>query len=378
MRYAEFKDYVQQHILELLPEEYKTSEVRVNAVTKNNGLVLDGLTVTKPNSNISPTIYLNSFYQDMEDGKYTLEECMEKIAQVQVENESPQIDTSKFRNYDDMKDKLFIRVVNKDYNSKLLETVPHTCIDNLAITYSLLATDGIDGIGTARISYDLMNAWGITENELHETAMKNTPNLFPATFKSMKEVLLDMGMPEELMPDSEPQMYVLSNDKGINGASALFYPGMMEEIANKLGSSYVVLPSSIHETIVLPVDDSMSKDRLIEMVKEVNETQVAPEEVLADTAYFYDRSSGVFHNLENENPIDKSIQQSMEYLEKVATDYYNQSAEHPSLEGRNEFLEEIRKSVEEKGYQETLSDLKDKQSDIPKDMNREMEQEMVC
>lgn len=371
MRYVDFKEFVKEHILEFLPEEYKTAEVSITSVQKNNGLILDGLTIKKLDSNIAPNIYLNEFYHDLEEDVTTLEECMEKLSQIRIEYDRSQIDTSKFTIFDAMKDKIFMRVVNRDYNQKLLESIPHRCIDNLAITYAFIAMDNSDGLGSARISNELMKSWETTEDKLYEIALENTPKLFPPSFKAMKDVMREiMGeidVPEELLiPDSCPNMYILSNDRGINGASSLFYPGMMEKVAKELGSDYVVLPSSIHEVIILAADASMDKEYLVSMVQEVNETQLAPEEVLSATAYYYDRKEGVFYDLDKEDAKDKAVQKNKEYLEKIAKDYYNKANEHPNPEGEKAFLNEIKAKVEEKGYHNTLSELKDMHSVLEK------------
>lgn len=97
-------------------------------------------------------------------------------------------------------------------------------------------------------------------------------------------ILLTMLPPEE----ENPSMYVLSNAERLNGAAAILDAKTMEDISEKLGGDFVVLPSSIHETIVLPMNEDMDRQALETMVQDVNAGQVAPEERLSDHVYMYD------------------------------------------------------------------------------------------
>ena len=112
-----------------------------------------------------------------------------------------------------------------------------------------------------------------------------------ARFCSMFEVL------SELMSDSFPQdefcpadnmMFVLTNESKLNGAAMLLCPETMDKIAEQVGSSYYILPSSIHETLVVPFSDGMNVDDLKNMVHEVNSTQLSADEILSDSVYIYD------------------------------------------------------------------------------------------
>lgn len=90
-----------------------------------------------------------------------------------------------------------------------------------------------------------------------------------------------------MMPDVPDTMFVLTNDTKVNGAAAILNDDTRQEIADKVGDFYV-LPSSIHETLIIPKDAGMELRDLEQMVQEVNQTQVAPQERLSDHVYEYD------------------------------------------------------------------------------------------
>ncbi|MDD3141789.1 MAG: DUF5688 family protein [Lachnospiraceae bacterium] len=190
-----------------------------------------------------------------------------------------------------MKDKIVCKVVNRDANEHMLENFPHKDLEDLAVIYQIaLGGDG-DGIATINISDQLLDGYGINKDELHDIAVQNTAELRPASFRSMQEVIMEMMGASELedmdMSGGMP-MYVLTNEDKMHGAAAMLYPDLMDEIAEKVGGDFFVLPSSIHELLIIPKDSGAERGELENMVQEVNATQVAPDEVLSDQVYEYD------------------------------------------------------------------------------------------
>ena len=88
MNYNEFKDYVKEHVLDYLPEQYKNANIEIRQAVKNNDVVLDGLTIFNPNGNMSPTIYLNAAYEEYQQGM-DIEEVVGKIADAYIEHIEP-------------------------------------------------------------------------------------------------------------------------------------------------------------------------------------------------------------------------------------------------------------------------------------------------
>lgn len=318
MNYQEFKDFAAENIKDYLPEKYQDAEVAVREITKNNNMKLEGLLVKLLEQNVSPTIYLNDFFREHENGR-PMDDIMETLAEMReaydVEQKLP---VDKLMNFEEVKDVIVFRVVGVEANQDRLKYIPHRIENDMALIYQIMMQKGEDGLATTQISNAMMKQMGANETMLHAVAMENTPREFPATFQSMDtvmrevlrqdfmgfnldEITEDDGMKEfleylldESMTEIEQEhlpMYVLTNENKLNGAAALFYPDMQEKIAEQMGGDYFVLPSSVHETLVVPDDGILNYQELKDMVNEVNGTQVAPDEVLTGEVYSYDKES---------------------------------------------------------------------------------------
>lgn len=105
--------------------------------------------------------------------------------------------------------------------------------------------------------------------------------------KGNEEVLADiMGIEPEMMPaPDEAGMFVATCNNGVNGAGCIFYPEFMDQAAEKLQGDFFVLPSSVHEVILLPDNGQMDFHELEAMVRQINETEVAPQDRLSDSVY---------------------------------------------------------------------------------------------
>ena len=296
--FEEFKNEVVGKIREFLPESFASAEVSLQVVRKNNDLQLTGLTIRSTESNICPTIYLEKFYEEYESGT-DMSEILERIAQVRMEHEVAEpFDVAQITDFEQIKGKLVPRLINAEMNSELLEARPHKLVADLAVTYCALLDQSFDGTASVAVTNELVKMWSTSVEELHEIAVANLAELLPSTFKGMTEVMSEMmGMSTEEMEmmgmsTDEEQMYVLSNSIKVNGASALLDTKMMEEIIEKVGDFYI-LPSSIHETLVVPVKSGMDVESLEAMVREVNSTQLQPDEILSNRVYSYSLEEGL-------------------------------------------------------------------------------------
>lgn len=296
--FEEFKNEVVGKIREFLPESFASAEVSLQVVRKNNDLQLTGLTIRSTESNICPTIYLEKFYDEYVEG-VDMSEILEKIAEVRMDHEvSESFDVAQITDFEQIKGKLVPRLINAEMNSELLEARPHKLVADFAVTYCALLDQSFDGTASVAVTNELMKMWNTSVEELHEIAVANLSELLPSTFKGMTEVMSEMmGMSTEDMEmmgmaTDEEQMYVLSNSIKVNGASALLDAKMMEEIIEKVGDFYI-LPSSIHETLVVPIKFGMDVESLEAMVREVNSTQLQPDEILSNRVYLYSLEEGL-------------------------------------------------------------------------------------
>lgn len=304
MEYKDFVEQVKEQIREFLSEKFADADISVNQVIKNNDCVLDGLIIKTEESNISPTIYLNPYFEQITNGA----EFDSVLSQIAATYEKHYIDhdmdVSAVTDYERVKDKIICKLINAENNAQFLQDKPYTQIEDLAAIYQILMNQNEEGTATITISDNLMERYGISLKELHEQALTNMELLQPFSFKSMNETMLEMfatdlaqeygidmeqarDMTAQMIPEIPDTMYILSNESKVNGASQILRDDVRQEIADKIGDFYV-LPSSLHETLIIPKSAGMDRKELEQMVQEVNQTQVLPEERLSDHVYEYD------------------------------------------------------------------------------------------
>ena len=292
MSYEEFKNEIIENIKEHLSSGHDDVTVTINDVVKNNDRHLDGLMIRDESVNISPTIYLNNFYEEYVDGA-DMDEILDKIAGIYEANViDHDFDLSAVTDFEAAKDRIVARVVNAGYNSELLANRPHILMDDLAITYHIDLGHKGDGAMSTAITNALAEQFGVTAEDLHKIALANIDMNNKSVFKGMTEVMMEMVGAEiptdAMLNNGKEQMYVLSNESKMNGAAAILDTKMMDSIAEKLDGDYYILPSSIHETLVVPMGSEADRETLESMVRDVNATQLAPEEKLSDHVYVYD------------------------------------------------------------------------------------------
>lgn len=283
-------------IEQLLGEE---ATVTVKEVRKNNGVILQGLIVMKEGLNISPTIYLDGFWKRYEEGQ-TFQQTIEQILGLYESSASGKsVDIEFFKDFEMVKERIAYRLVHAEYNRELLEQIPHILFLDLAICFYYAFSSREIGNGTILIYNNHMEMWGTSTEELMRLASENTCRLFQAECQSMRDVM------EELLEQHQTQarpgedeygilfeklpMQILSNRQRLQGAACILYPGLLRETAASMSASLYVLPSSVHEVILIADTGCEEPERLREMVREVNATQVEPDEILSDHVYYYDR-----------------------------------------------------------------------------------------
>lgn len=299
--YEIFISEIATHVKKIMGGEY---DLRICKVTKNNAIELDSLVMLKKDHNFAPNIYLLPYYEEYLKGTQ-INELAKKLCNTYREYKAPSISDHFSYSYQDIKAFITYRLVNYQKNRRLLENIPHIKFLDLAITFHCLVREDKDGIGTIRITNEHCRTWEVTPQELYQIAADNTRGLLPASIQSMDDVILGM-LKEESAKDNnsvlseamhtdidihnledQRKMYILTNQKGINGATCLLYQDVLKDFSKRIHSDFYILPSSIHEVILVPYDASLSREVLTEMVKDVNRTQVACDEILSDNVYLY-------------------------------------------------------------------------------------------
>ena len=270
-----------------------------------------GMTILKEDQVIAPTFNLNQLYEMYQsDPEVSMESIMRNITGM-VLDAPDQFELESITEYENAKEKLFIRVSSAEKNEEMLQNVPHQMRENLVITYHLSISIDDVGIGSTMITNDILKRYGISEEQLHTDAMKNSPNIRPVhvtVMGSMIEQLLEMD-PEMVMRNEPVQsiaetiskgmerkdpMFIITNQQTLDGASVIFYPEVMDQIGEGFQGNFFILPSSIHETIVVPDNGEFDYRVLQDMVQTINASEVSPEERLSDQVYHYDVKDRVF------------------------------------------------------------------------------------
>lgn len=316
MTYPEFKMQLMSNIAQ---QAGCDAEVTIRSIRKNNGIFLDGLTVHHAGKNIAPTIYLERYWDKYREG-YSLDLLTEEIL---AENRNytvrKNLDIEQLLDFSRIRRKVMFRVINYEMNREFLETVPmRKALDLAVIYYYRIEEEELSG-ATCIVRNEDLERWHVTEEELWDLAVVNTPRDEPSRiadiYDSLREIQenctaitgtdpfarneeseegwipIDM-IPEEMSPsdlittDRAP-MLVLSNKTKVFGASCMLYPEVLKPLSEELGTDLYILPSSIHEVIIMPVNELLSRNDLADMVKEINENEVLPQEVLSDNVYRY-------------------------------------------------------------------------------------------
>lgn len=296
MNLMEFVEYVKENIKGYLPDAFADATVQLSEVVKNNDRILCGMSIMNPEQNISPTLYLDKWYEEYLHGK-SFESILREIAEIRIDADIPEkFDIRQIMDFENCQDKIYPRIINRNLNEKMLENKPYETLEDLAIIYFIKIGDLTDGAATMMINDELMKNWNITEAELHSVALQNEQNV-QYSVRSMSSVLksignnMSLGDIENVLNDSIP-FFIVTNENGINGSAVLLNTDYLKMIESKIGKFYI-LPSSVHEIIVLPESEVNDVVYLKEMVKDVNDSVVEEDEILSYNVYQFTAKNGL-------------------------------------------------------------------------------------
>ena len=210
-------------VMEGLSKKLTSVSLQTKEIVKLNGIKLHSITITGEQSNLSPCIYLDSYYEDYRSGKVDIAHIVDNIIAVYNRNSlENNLDTSLFTDYSKASKLLYGRLVNTEMNKELLETVPHREFQDLSLIYTVVLNLNNE-TGNIHITNEHMQRWGVSENDLYCQVKTNMETNKEYTIQSMAEVIqclagddTDTFLPE-INKDNCP-MYVLTNKKQFNGA----------------------------------------------------------------------------------------------------------------------------------------------------------------
>ena len=297
MNYQEFVGTVTGFLRESLPCGTK---LEMLPLEKNNGVILDGLSIRRQGQKVAPAIYMDACYREYLGGRSLKGICDQILECCQETDFEAKFDTDFFTDYEKVRATLVYKVINAEKNRELLKKIPHLPYLDLAIVFYCLLTDTPVGNATVLIHNSHLNLWNIRCADLYRDAKENTERLLPASLSGMAEVIRELSGGMEKPEDTGVPMYVLTNVQKSLGAACILYRDMLKTCADRFGEAFYVLPSSVHEVILVPASAVENQKELIAMVRDINQTQVRDTEILSDNIYLYSPVSGNLTLIENE------------------------------------------------------------------------------
>lgn len=313
MKYQEFIKEIQMEVEGRLGRGIQTA---VQNVVKNNNIKLDGLIIMDGVGNVSPTIYLNEYFHQLVSGR-TIEDITEEICDIYGKSrEGVQFDVDRFQDFQRAKESIAFKLVNAGMNEEMLQNVPHEKILDLAIIYYYIVETREFGIASAVIGNEHLTMWDITKEELLMWALENTKKILKPKMHHILDVINKMEfaslrgegsmikegfqyneMMEEFLEDFDKKvmsvdmpMFVLTNEYWTNGAACMFYTGLLEQVSQILDTDLYIIPSSIHEVILLPINEKINIEDMDGMIRQVNREDLKPGEILSQHVYIYRRA----------------------------------------------------------------------------------------
>lgn len=298
MNKQDFTNSVLDLVSKSLTEAGNDISVECKDITKNNDMVLTGLIIKNADSNVAPTIYLDSYYSRFSDGLLSIDDVSESIIETYLMNKKDSIRIDFIQDFSKVRDSIIPCICNTALNEDFLKEHPSTPFLDLSIYYRVLVSDDVmkqaDGEATIAVTNQLADIWNTTADELFTLAFHNAKSISPASFKTMGEIMSEMVSDISEFPDdifeSNP-MYVLSNSNKSNGAVWMADEEVLKTIATQLDDDFYLICSSRHENILIPSSFTSDEQNLKDMIKEVNDTQVAEEDLLSYSLYRFYRAT---------------------------------------------------------------------------------------
>lgn len=300
MNYSDFCKFAVEHVEKYLGDE---GSVELNHINKNNGVLFNNIVIKRNNANVAPSLVIDRYY-DMYISGYPFGDVMDKLLRDYESCSDRDFDMSFFMDYDKVKDRIIYKLINNDLNKKLLESVPHKRWNDLAIIFLYVLEPSKDcSYATIMIRNEHLKMWGIDTDRLYSDANDNTPRIMPDKIMPMYDIVMESNLIDpwdindirsrgESHDNPIKSIYVLTNEQKLFGASTLLYSEEFDKLSDYFKSGLYIIPSSIHEVIIVPSYELYDPELLSQMIQSVNETGVDEQEILSDSLYYYDPATG--------------------------------------------------------------------------------------
>lgn len=273
-----------------------SGQIRINVkdVEKANGMSYRGIVVADDQLGMGVTINMDKHYKMYLAGK-PVDEIVDLVQQQAMDafEEKPDVDISRMKDYESLCSNVIMEAVSREKNAEYLQNVPHFDMADLSIIYRVnLGESRNQGIGVITVDNRLLNSMGVSQDQFQKDVFNQVLSGDPPILKSLTEVLGGSFIGDGSGPDGG--LFLATNSNALYGASVIAIPGFLDQAAEELGGSFYILPSSVHEVLFLKNDQAMEVQDLENMVQEINESIVSPEEQLSDRVYHYDAKEKIF------------------------------------------------------------------------------------
>ena len=243
---------------------------------------LTGITIGK--GNIRPTVYMEHYEELFETDGY--EVVAKEMIKLCKKAGIPNVNCNEITTWEYAKNNLLLCIEPKGTNKNYV-TIPYLDLD---LYFRVKVSDD----GTYRVNEMMLSSWCAIEEDLLDIVMQTNKFKANSMKETMIKIMIEDGMPEEYIEEirnnDAPDQTVVTNEENLYGAAAIYNKAILKQVADKYESDLYILPSSIHEILLLPTTYGY-KNEMDAMVKEVNETQVEPNEVLANHSYIFRRNT---------------------------------------------------------------------------------------
>ncbi len=298
LKYEEFRNYVTDHILSYMPEAYSDAEVRVDTIIRPNRSY-EGLAIIKDTGVYYHICNLSEHYERYRTDS-DLSSALRRISQDVQQVAMPPADFC-FTEYETIRHKLFIRLFSQELHQEYLKRGPYEEYCDLAVTAHIAVSRKGGEVASTIVTHEMLEKYGISKEQLFHDAKESSMELFP-------EQVFPIGNLFEMsraFSDYMCRHLVVTNEIRLNGAAVLFYPGELERLAELVGQSYFIAPTSLHEVVISPYNPE-KRTMMNETIRDLNRDATDPEDWLSDHVYLYDAETGELQSVSDRNPKDFS------------------------------------------------------------------------
>lgn len=283
---------IKQELQAKVDTEGQNRKVDIRKITKNNNVCLTGVCIMQAHCQVpvmSPTIYIDDMIQDCVEGIRSVTSVVEEIYQIDRNTKNPDVSIDNLFDKEFVLNNTICYLVNREQNKELLSGIPHKDFLDLAVIYRIILNEAEDGISSTIVTNELLDRTGISQKELQAAAINNICNAGFEVINLLQLMAERYGISIPNPGENEVPMFVMSNSKRMYGSAVMLCNSYLKEAASAIGEEKIILiPSSIHE--IIAISASLDIEDVKMMVKEVNSTELRPEEILSDNVYLYDSS----------------------------------------------------------------------------------------